>query len=128
MELSGGRSSWPSASRNSSFSRPERSASMRAARSNSSKACSSWSESVMRISVLPEVCTFRRTLAFIGSQRGKHPLADNIAPPAAQHAHVAASISEQLEVTPGCQHFGTQTQIRGNGLVQGSQFFDQRAL
>jgi hypothetical protein len=50
--------------------------------------------------------------AAIGSKaqvlkRSKQPFADNISPPAAEHTNVAAPVSEQLEVTPRCQHLGT---------------------
>ena len=78
MEFSGARSSCPSASRNSSFSRPLRSASMRAARSPSSIAWSSLTDSVIG-----------RTVA-AGSGLHGHP---------AQRTHVP-----RCERSQRCQH------------------------
>src|SRR5262249_3588174 len=71
---------------------------------------------------------FPRTLPFIRSQRGEHAVTDNIAPPTAQHTDFVVTVSEQLEVTPGGQHLGTQTEICRDGLVKGGQFLHQGGL
>src|ERR1700761_5297796 len=126
MAFSGWRNSCPSASRNSSFSLPARSASMRAARSYSSRARSSSRDSFMGEQHRKGSWNSRPTLPLIRSKCGQHSPADNIETPAAQHTNVTPPIGQLFEVASRCQHFRAQAQLCCDSLIESAEFLYKR--
>src|SRR6185312_15455938 len=62
------------------------------------------------------------------SQCCQHAVTDDPTAPAFQHGDVLTPVGELLQVPAGRQDLRAQSQVGGDGLVEGREFFHERGL